>query len=271
MPMPYDWNELDRAIFALQRSKAALPDVFRALPEGNLCALMPYHPELEGGALKLENGMQCPFVMFEEEEGTTVALFSSEARAEEGLKKGGVKENTFAVGAMPAKQMLEVIGKMNLHASMNKGCATGTFFFGPDLMRDLVSGKALEPLDTGPTEQRTLDLIDPADYPTDMIQPLFETLRRYRSFRAAWICRRREPAPGGGAHYQFLLLMQPRDEKARYDFNIVLQTVRDESDDVSFDCVDEKDEEYIRYLLERAMPFYTAPDFKGGRSVVDIE
>jgi SseB protein C-terminal domain len=271
MPMPFDWNELDKAIFALGRSKSALPDVYRALPKGKLCAVMPYHPEMEGMDFKIENGMECPFIMFEEKEGTAVALFSSEARAEEGMMKGGVPENTFVVGAMPAKQMLEVVGKMNLHASLNKGCATGTFFFGPDLMLDLVNGKALEPPGTGPTEEHTVDLIDPAGYPTDIIQPLFETLRRHRAFRAAWVTRRKEPTPEGGAHYQFLLLVQPRDQNATHDFNIVLQTVRQQPDDVSFGRVDEEDEEYVRYLLDRAIPFYTAPDFKGARSLVELE
>jgi hypothetical protein len=270
MPVPFDWNELDKAIFALGRSKSALPDVYRALPKRELCALVRYHPELDG-AFELKNGMPCPFIMFEKEEGTTVMLFSSEARAEEGMKKGGVAENTLCVATMRAEQMLEVIGKMNLHAILNRSCTTGSFFFGPDLMLDLVNGKALEPLGSGPAEEHTVDLIDAADYPTDVIQPLFETLRRHRSFRAAWVTRRKEPTPLGGAHYQFLLLAQPKDEKATHDFNIVLQTVRKEPDDVSFGCVDEDDTDYVRYLLERAIPFYTAPDFKGARSLVDLE
>jgi hypothetical protein len=270
MPMPYDWNDLDQAIYALQRSKAALPDLFRALAQGKLCALMPYHPEMEDAGLKLENGMQCPFLMLEEEEGTAVALFSSPERAEEAMKKGGV-ENKFCVGAMPAKQMLEVIGKMNLHASLNNGCATGAFIFGPDLMRDLASGAALEPKGTGPTENVIANVIGPADYPTDVIQPLFEILRRHRAFRAAWIARRKEPTRNGGSQYQIFILMQPRDEQALHDFNIVLQTVRKEPDDVWFGCVDENDGDGGRYLLERAIPFYTAPDFKGARSLIDLE
>jgi hypothetical protein len=44
-PMPHDRNELDRAIFALGKSKSALPDIFRALSRGKLCALMPSHPD----------------------------------------------------------------------------------------------------------------------------------------------------------------------------------------------------------------------------------
>ena len=272
MPVPYDWNELDRAIFALQRSKAAFPDVLRALSrQAELSALMPYHPEVDGMQFKLENGMEFPFVMFEEQEGDAVALFSSEARAEEGLGKSPIPGNTFCVATMRAHQMLEILGKMNMRASLNKGCATGTFFLGPDLMQGVVSGEALEPLPSGPAEERVLDLIDPADYPTDIIQPLFETLRRHRSFRAAWVTRRKDPTPLGGAHYQFLLLVHPEDEKATHDFNIVLQTVRKAPDDVSFGYLDENDEGYIRYLRERAIPFYAAPDFKGARSLINLE
>ncbi len=65
--------------------------------------------------------------------------------------------------------------------------------------------------------------------------------------------------------------MQPQDEAPKHDFNIVLLTVRKKPDDVSFGCVEEKDEEYARYLLGRAFPFYTAPDFKGARSLIDLE
>ncbi len=45
---------------------------------------------------------------------------------------------------------------------------------------------------------------------------------------------------------------QPREEAALHDLNIVIQTLREAPDDISFGCVDEADEEYVRELLERA-------------------
>jgi hypothetical protein len=264
MSSPHDWNALDRAIHALCKSKAALPEVFRALTEGELCALMPYHPEVEGANIQIQNGSPFQFVRLKEGDGFVVPIFSSDERADEGLKSAGVPENTYCVAAMNARDMLEVLGKMKMWAHVNRGCTTGWFTLPPNLMRDLVDGSALKP--TGPevegTVEQTVLPIDPADYPTDLIQPLFETLRRDRKFRAAWVLRRPEPTAAGGTHYQVLLLMDPRDEMLEHDFSIVLQAARKKPDEVDFGFLDETDHAYIDAFLKHAAPFYTARDFK---------
>lgn len=258
---PYDWNELDRAIFALTRSTSALPDVFRALTLNDLCALIPYHPEMIGN-FQLENGMPCPFIMTSDDRGDAVMLFSSEARADEAVKTGRFPEDRYSTAAMPARQMLEIVGKMEMRALINLTCATGTFEAPPDLMRDLASGVAMQPSAAAQTVQtKTLQLIDPADYPTDLIQPLFETLRRNRRFRAAWVMRTNEPTTAGGTHYEFLLLVDPPDRALVHDFNIVLQNSVKKPDEACFGLIDEKNQEYIDDLLTKAAPFHTAPDF----------
>jgi hypothetical protein len=40
----------------IRQKTAALPEVHRQLTERNLCALMPYHPEIEGDTLRIQNG-----------------------------------------------------------------------------------------------------------------------------------------------------------------------------------------------------------------------
>jgi hypothetical protein len=271
MNAPYDWNELDKAIYALGRSTSGLPDAFRCLTEGNLCALVPHSLAEEVQDFKIQNGSPFHFVMLKEGEGEAVAIFSSEARAEEGMKAAGVPENTYAVATMRAKEMLEVLGAMNMRALLNKSCATGGFVLPPDLMRDLANGRALSgnPISPGQPEEQTFNIIDPADYPTDLIQPLFETLRRHREFRAAWVARKPEPTVAGGTHYQLLLLMDPRSEGLAHDFNLVLQNSCKKSDETSLGFVDENDQAYIASLLEQARPFFTAPDFGAGNSVLD--
>src|SRR5947209_17213591 len=104
-------NALDRAIMALSRSRAATPEFYRRLAEGELWFLIRYHPEIEGEVLELKNGSPMPFIRFKEAEGDAVALFSSLARAEEGLKQGKVPARTFSTGSMPARQALEILGK----------------------------------------------------------------------------------------------------------------------------------------------------------------
>ncbi len=259
-----DWNELDRAIHALGKSTAALPEVYRQLTKGNLCALMPYHPEIEGETLQIQNGSLFNFVMVQAPEGGEVVLiFSSEERAEESLTAGNVPPNTFCVARMKARQMLEILGAMNMTALLNKGCATGAFLIPPDMMRDLASGEALKPSGMGTDEgvEQTFKIVEPADYPTNLIQPLFETLRRDRKFRAAWVLRKPELTAEGGTHYALMILMDPRDEVLAHDFNVVLSNSVTRPDEVMLSFVDETDQAYIAQLLKAAAPFYRAPDF----------
>jgi hypothetical protein len=273
MNAPYDWNELDKAVYALGRSTSALPDVFRRLVQGKLCALLPGGDEDGLGELRIQNGSPLPFVMFNDAEGEAVALFSSEARAEEGIKAGGLAENTFRVATMQARQMLEMLGAMNLRALLNPSCATNCFIIPPDLMRDLANGRALkpEPNQSRKTEEKTFNIIDPADYPTDLIQPLFETLRRHRAFRAAWVTRLPEPTPTNGTHYHLLLLMDPRNESVAHDFNLVLQNSCKKPDATTMGFINEKDHAYVAALVKQARPFFTAPDFAAGISVFEAD
>lgn len=51
---------------------------------------------------------------------------------------------------------------------INKSCATGELTLLPNLMRDLADGTVLKPLPADKEERRTLQILNPADYPTDL-------------------------------------------------------------------------------------------------------
>jgi hypothetical protein len=259
-------NELDRALMAVQRSDAAWPDVYRQLIEGELWFLVKYHPEIEGEVLELKNGSPLPFALLADKEGAVVPLFSSEARLEEGLKKGRVPARTFSAGSMPAQQVLAILGQTKLRAVINKSCGTGQIIIPPDLMRDLASGKALAPLPLGQERHKkgVLKIINPADYPTDLIQPVFEFMRRHAGFRVAWIFDSSKVVdkPVAGRCYQFLFVMQPRDEVIFHDLNMTIQAARAAADEVGLGLLDETDENYIAKLFRQAPPFFKAPDYR---------
>ena len=190
MPTPSDWNDLDRALAAYLRSPSAMPELLRRLADAEeLHALMPYHPELPGGAIPIRNGVEFPFIRFEGKQGEVVVpIFSSEQRVDEAIECGQVPVNTFVSGSMPGLQILEIIGVMNFHAQLNRSCQPGSFILPPDLLRDIASGAVFQPVsEDEPEVERQLLFIDPADYPTDLLQPIFEVLRRHVQFRAAWI------------------------------------------------------------------------------------
>lgn len=205
-----------------------------------------------------------PFVRLQTERGVVVPVYSSEARVAEGLKQGKVPPRTYMAAMMPAVQALEILGKLNLPMTVNKGCATGDVTLPPNLLRDLADGTALQPLGTGgeKSEQLTLEKINPADYPTDLLQPVFEFFRQHRSFRAAWIFSRASGGHPAPAHrpYYLLVLMEPRDATLFHDFNLVAQSARGKHE-LNLSLADEKDPEYIAGLFRQARPFYVAADW----------
>lgn len=257
-------NELDRAILALQRSQASLPDFFRRLSEGELWFLLPYHPEVEGQAIEFKNGSPLPFVMFKDGENDAVALFSSAARVAEALRKGQVPARTYSTGAMPAALLLGILGGANLTAAINLNCASGKISIPSDLMRDLADGTAFKPGPSGGKKQGRLKIIDPSDYPTNLVQVAFEAMRRHPNYRAAWVFESLDPAmPDVGRSIQFLFLMSPRDEALFHDLNLAIQSACAEQLDVGLELgfLDETDADYIRNFFKQAEPFYIATDY----------
>jgi hypothetical protein len=253
-------NDLDRAIMALHRSKAATPEFYRQLAQGELWFLLHYHPEIEGEVLELKNGSPMPFAVYKEKGEEFVMLFSSEARVEEALKKGKVPPRTFSAGSMPAPQVLEVIGKSGLSAIVNRACATGAMFIPPDLMRDLADGSALQPIpESGERQEGKLKILDPADYPTGLVQAVFEFVRHHSNFRAAWVFGTLPP-PAEGSSYQLLFFMEPRDEVLFHDLNMIVQAATNCAK-VALGLLNDEE---VKRIAGTAPPFYAARDFKPG-------
>jgi hypothetical protein len=259
-------NDLDRAIFALQRSTAATPEFYRQIAQGDLWFLVRYHPEIEGEKIELKNAAPMPFIQFQVEQGAAVALFSSSARVDECMDKAKIPSHRYSTGSMPARQMLEILGKSELPAVVNQGCASGSVTIPPNLMRDLADGSALKPIVPKGTMHASLTILNPADYPTHLIQPLFELMRRHAQFRAGWVCAFPPAAdqPARPPHYQFLILMDPRDERLFHDLNMTLAAAeRDQAGPNSgLGLVDETDADYIAGLFRQVPAFFTAADYR---------
>lgn len=265
MSAPSNWNKLDYALAAFLRSRSAMPELLRQLAAAEtLYSLVPYHPEVVDGEMSIQNGSPFPFIRLQGEEGDTVPIFSCLDRVEESLERAGVPANTFVSAALPGRQMLEVIGVMNFHAELNKSCHPGSFIMPPAMMRDLACGEVFQPkAETGLSEERTLKFIDPADYPTDLVQPLFELMRRHKNFRAAWIFGLPEPPLTADlTRYQLMVLMDPRDEHIFHELNIVAQNACYKTVEVHLGRLREDDPAYMESFVDLAPPpFYAAPDF----------
>lgn len=263
MKIPIPLNDLDKAILAFQRSQAALPDLLRHLCLGNLWLLIPYHPEVANQKMTYLEGQPMPFLRVQTGNGVMVAVFSSEARALEGMKQGKVRPRTYMPAEMSAKDVLGMLGKMNLAMAVNMGCSTGDISLPPQSLLKLASGAAFQPVPDGPAEQLTLDKVAPADYPTDLVQAMFEVFRRHHQFRAAWIFTRTipgQPAPARKPYY-VMIFMQPRDEAVFHDFSLVAKSVNQEYE-VNLSLTPADTPECVADIFRQAPPFYVAADYQ---------
>lgn len=257
-------NELDRAVVRMAKSYAALPDLMRCLSQGELWTLIPWHPEVEDAVMTLENGMQMPFSQFEDEKGAFVPIFSSFERAREAMKRARFPARTVCAAKLDAKILMHILGGANLRAEVNRGCKTGGLMIGPDMMRDIADGSALAPHELEPTKDVTFQKLDAADYPTNIVQSLFEVLRQHKNFRAAWIFGRpkSQPEPPNGRGYHLLVLMEPHDSVLSHDLNLVAQTAAGKLNEIELGYVPVNDGSYTAQLFASAEPFYVAADYE---------
>lgn len=263
-PKKIPTNDLDLALMALGKSKSALPRFLRELGKGELWFLIPYHPEVIDQEMRIENGMMSPFVELVDATGPLVPVFSSYERAEEALRVAKVPANTYAAASMQAVLVLEVLSKMEIRGMLNQSCKTGQMILSPEMMRDVADGSAFQPEECdGEIVTHRLHIIDPADYPTDLLQPVFEILRQHRNFRAAWVLENGTPDGGevGGRHFQFVIQMEPRDAAIYHDFNLVMASAAHATGhQADSGYVESDDEEYLASLWREVLPFYIAPD-----------
>jgi hypothetical protein len=183
----------------------------------------------------------------------------------EGMKKGKVRPRTYMPAVMSAKDVLGMLGKMNLTMSVNKGCSTGDISLPPESLLRLASGAVFNPppLDGNETERLRLEKIDPADFPTDLVQAVFDFCRQHGHFRAVWVFTRAIAGQAASAHkaYYILVLMEPRDATLFNDFNMVAKSVRREHE-INVSLTESNAPECIADLFRQAQPFYVAADYQ---------
>lgn len=254
-------NELDRAIAAMVRSAATFPDFCRAMTHGDLWFLRPYHVGIQDEPVVVKKGALFPLALLRDADGEFCPLFSSEARVEEGLRNGQVPMLTYLVGSLPAKQLLGLLGTTPFGAVINKSCATGEIAIKAELIRDLASGKIFQPTEADTSQQKTgtVTVLDPADYPTNVVQLAFEFMRRHRHFRAAWVWG---VVVAGRAGYTVAAIMEPHDAALYHDFNLAIHAGHSPDYETYLVMLDEKSAPGYRQMMEESSPFYTAPDYQ---------
>ena len=259
-------NELERILGARDFGPQVYPDLFRLLLQSPLVFLLPYHPELVGNTVTVKTGDDLPrFIIWHSDAGgRRIPIFTSPRSANEACEKIGARDHQFAFAEMDGKGLFELLACQPEAIVLNPCCGTHAIFLDLNAVKGLADGSMFKP-DPGETTQGVARIVDPADYPTDFLQPLFAFLRKRPEVRAAWLFR--EVFDTGSLGCYVIVLKTTGDGTViRRDFEIVAT------------CACPKDAQYGVMLWDPAnlelvkttstsTPFYAAPDYKAASPV----
>jgi hypothetical protein len=250
-------NELERAMIVANRPEGR-PEFFRLLRESKLICLVPYHPELVG-----RQAGRPPRIKIWKQRGVKlVPVFTSEQRAQEAFEKIRLNPREFTLCAMQGHDLFAAIASMDLGFVINPTNAPEVEM-DVNAARKLADGSILTPLDPATNRPARIQVVNPADYPTELVQSLFKFLHGRLEIRAAWIFyrllnERNERAPN---EYAIGLLAVGNIEPLKQQIQIVANGAKQPGTTITLATLDLK-EPGIAAIVAHYPPFYAAPDFR---------
>lgn len=254
-------NDLERAYAASVRGPEGNPELFRLLRESKLIFLLPYHPEMEG-TFSLGNGDAVPkFSLWKSSDGIHIPIFTSKERANEAFKRMRSRDKEYAIAEMKGQELFHLISCQPYAIVINPACKIAATYMDMNAVKKLADGSILKPVEDGATHEGTVNIVEPADYPTDFLQPLFRFLRERPQVKAAWLFRHFTPADPTRTYYVFALRVIGDAEKVKQDFAVVAHAACPEKTDYGVMIIDPKDQALAR-VTSTHPAFYAAPDYK---------
>jgi hypothetical protein len=253
-------NDLERLLAKPKLGPQDFPELFRLLRETELVFLLPYHPELEGAKMSVKNGGQLPpFVVWTSaEDGKRLPIFSSLDRAQEACKKTGAREGQYLLCDMPGRQLFDLLACQPNGIVINPATTLHALFMGLDGVKQVVGrgpGQIVPPVN----QSFRVQLLTPAEYPTSLVQGLFQYLRGSTGVRAAWLGKdlaRTQPGTG----YLVVLLGECDQKKIHADMLIVGGAGLAKGDTVHVTFLDGNNAAAVP-ATQKFTPFYAAPDY----------
>ncbi|HEY0552532.1 MAG TPA: enhanced serine sensitivity protein SseB C-terminal domain-containing protein [Verrucomicrobiae bacterium] len=257
-------NDLERLLATPKFGPQSYPEMFRLLRESELAFLLPYHPEMEGGTIGLKNGDRLPpFVVWESKaDGRRIPVFSSIERAQEACKKTGSHEKQYVICEMKGQELFHLISCQEHPIVLNPATTANALFMDmngvkqianvPDAQADPAAGK----------EEGRVQLLAAADYPTDLVNAIFQYLRQRTDVQAAWLAtvmNRTEP----GTAYIVLVLTNGDQKKLQEGIIIVAGSVLPQKDDTCYVGFVDTNDRQLMAAAAKFPPFFAAPGFKG--------
>ena len=254
-------NDLESALAVALRGPEGHPDFFRQLREAIVTFLMPYHPELDG-TFEIRNGGTMTFTIWESPKGKFIPIFTSLERAQQAIKNTSAPDNQYAIAEMKGKELFKVITCQKHPVVINPASDIGELFLDHAASRMVADGTILRPIRSGAQQQGRVKIVEPADYPTDFLQPLFRFLRERAEVKAAWLFRQLEQPDPARVNYVFGLLVACDDpEQIGQDFAVVAKSAKPDDADFGVMIIN-PNEPAMAKIISTYPAFYAAPDYK---------
>ena len=254
-------NDLERALAVALRGPEGHPEFFRQARESILVFLVPYHPELDG-TFTIRNGDAMTFTVWENPKGKFIPIFTSIERAQAAIKNTGARENQYAVAEMKGKELFRAIACQEYGVVINPASGKVELSLDRRAARMLADGTILRPIPSTAQQQGRVKIVEPADYPTDFLQPLFRFLGGRPEVKAAWLFRQIEQPDPARINYVFgLLVACSSTEQLLQDFAVVAKSATRDEADFGVTIIN-SDEPAVAEIISRHPAFYAAPDYK---------
>ncbi len=255
-------NNLERILSDPKQGPDSHPELFRLLRESTLVFLMPYHPEVMG-KMTLGNGDKLPkFSVWKGAEGEHVPIFSSIAKANEACKKIGIPDGQFALAEVKGEQLFQMLSCQIYPVAINPGCGPAVTYMDLNAVKKLGDGSILKPMENKEEKEGQVQIVEPADYPTDFLQSLFQFLRGRKEVKAGWLFREPGLTEDGKISYVFVLKADGNLDQIEQDFSVVATSACPRTAQFGVTTLDPANAPLVA-ITSKAPAFYAAPDYKG--------
>lgn len=262
-------NDLERAFAAAARGLAGRPEFFRQLREAKLCSLASGHPAGQT-TFTVGSGGSLNFQVWGKKKEVCIPVFTSVKRVEEALKKTGKPFNRQNALQMKGEKLFQTIAarKPPIGVIINPDCGTGEMFLDATAVRLLADGSILEPSRGKKQESGVVSVVEAANYPPNLSEPLLRYLHRCADVKAAWLFRHQPELPKAEPTYIVGLLMadESRARRMEQDLIVVAKGVRP-----IVKCsatVLNLHDPPIAKMIAKHEPFYAVPDFQQEQKLI---
>lgn len=262
-------NDLERAFVAAARGPEGRPEFFRQLRDSQLSFLTSSNYGGQTTRTTSSSG-SLSFQVWAKKKEACIPIFTSVERVEQALKKTGRQFNRQNVFQMKGDKLFQAITarKPPIGVIINPGCDTGEMFLDATAVKLLANGAILKPLRPEKRESGMVHIVEPSDYPTQLVNSLFQYFRRYGTVRAAWLFRH-QPEPSSAEPTYIVGLVLTNADGARrieQDLTVVAKGIRPivKCSATVLDLTDPA----VAKTVANHMPFYSVPDFERDRKVL---